>query len=274
MLAAAAGGALVLGAATFIVVAGWSFPGYLYERIETTLAMPDNSGNAFALDFGVVSNAIKIHQARVLLGHIGERPIHGGGFGAVAPDYRYGQIYSYELSYLAVAYKTGVIGLLLFLSFPLRLVIDAARVRLGRIRPALGVEQREAAVPIAVLMSLLAVGATNPYLVASFGLAPIVLMVCWLDPFEVRKRAGSPRRLRRPLRSRVDARVANVEHLGAALPAPLLGHRLKSVGRGSLRVIRELTQCVGSGWTQAAPTARPSAGRARVRTGCSPVCCR
>lgn len=189
MLAAAAGGALVLGAATFILAAGWSFPGYLYERIETTVAVPDDSGNAFALDFGVVSNAIKIHQARVLLGHIAERPIQGWGFGAIAPDYRYGQIYSYELSYLAVAYKTGIIGLLLFMSFPLRLVIDAVRVRLGRIRPALGVEPREAAVPIAVLLSLLAVGATNPYLVASFGLAPIVLMVCWLDPFEVRKRA-------------------------------------------------------------------------------------
>ena len=188
VLAAAAGVALAAGAATFIVTAGWSFPGYLSERIETAIVVPDSSGDPFQMDFGVVSNAIKLHQARVLLGHVAERPIHGWGFGAIASDYRYGESYSYELSYLAVAYKAGIVGLLLFLSFPLRLLFDAARVRLGRIRPALGVEPREAAVPIAVLVALLAVGATNPYLVASFGLAPVVLMVCWLDPFEVRKR--------------------------------------------------------------------------------------
>ena len=128
----------------------------------------------------------------MLLDHIVERPIQGWGFGAIAPDYLYGQSYSYELSYLALVYKAGIVGLLIFLSFPLRLLVDAVRVRLGRLPAALAVSRREAAVPIALIVALLAVGATNPYLVASFGLAPIVLMVCWLDPFEVRKQAVSP----------------------------------------------------------------------------------
>ena len=37
--------------------------------------------------------------------------------------------YSYELSYLDLTLKAGAIGLLLFLSFPLRLIVDALRLR-------------------------------------------------------------------------------------------------------------------------------------------------
>jgi hypothetical protein len=129
------------------------------------------------------SDHVRFVQAQVLLGHIAERPILGWGFGTIAPDYPYGDIYSYELAYLDLAYKTGLAGLLLFVSFPLRLLLDSIRARLGRIRLPPGVAVREAAVPGAIILSLLVTGATNPYLPAAFGLTPIILAIAWLDPF-------------------------------------------------------------------------------------------
>ena len=67
----------------------------------------------------------------MLTRHILESPIIGHGFGTIAKDYPYEQIYSYELAYLDLTYKAGVVGLVLFLSFPLRLIYDAVRIRFG-----------------------------------------------------------------------------------------------------------------------------------------------
>jgi hypothetical protein len=206
VLATAIAAVAFVSAGAFSLSAGWPYPAYLYERISTVVAIPDEVDNAFEFEFGVVSNAIKIHQARVLLGHIVERPVHGWGFGAIAPDYRYGQIYSYELSYIALAYKAGLVGLLLFFSVPVRLLWDALRMRFGRLAPPAALTVNEAAVPIAVLVALLAVGATNPFLVASFGLAPIVLMICWLDPF-------------RSVSAQILERATDEGSLGPRLPA-------------------------------------------------------
>ncbi len=94
-----------------------------------------------------------------------------------------------RLQYLDLTYKTGIVGLLLFLSFPLRLLFDAVRGRLGRLRLAVGVTRQEAAVPFAIIVSVLVVGATNPYLLAAFGLAPIILSIAWLDPFAGKEEA-------------------------------------------------------------------------------------
>ncbi len=176
---------MLASAGLFAVSAGWPYPGYLLERVSSVASLPRDDINALEAEMamGETSNAIKIHQAKVLFGHIVERPLHGFGFGAIAPDYRYAQIYSYELSYIALVYKAGIVGLLLFLSLPVRLLWDALRMRLGRLKPPAGVTVPQAAVPIAIVGVLLAVGATNPFLVASFGLAPIVLTICWLDAF-------------------------------------------------------------------------------------------
>jgi hypothetical protein len=190
LMAGAAAGILVVSVTFVGWLGGVWLPDFVISRIATTFVLPDDSVDAYVYETGVVSNAIKIHQARVLLGHIAERPITGWGFGAIAPDYRYGQIYSYELSYIALAYKAGIVGLLLFLSVPLRLLYDAVRMRLGRVELPAGVSRRQAAVPIAVVTTLVLLGATNPFLVASFGLAPIVLMICWLDPFRSRASEG------------------------------------------------------------------------------------
>jgi hypothetical protein len=192
----------VLGVAVVLFVAitfaassvGVSFPTYVWDRFVSIVAAegPDAEGNLPGDAYsGAGSNAVKIAQAKVLLGHIVERPVFGWGFGTIAPDYPYGQTYSYELSYLDLAYKTGIIGLCLFLSFPLRLLFDAVRARFGRLSLPRGMLGREAAVPIAVLSSVMVLWATNPYLAAAFGQAPIVLSIAWLDPFERR----SPKQL-------------------------------------------------------------------------------
>lgn len=138
---------------------------------------------------GRVSNEIRIEQARVLLRHIAERPALGHGFGAISEDYEYGETFSYELAYLDLLYKTGVIGFLLFMSYPIRLLVDAGRGCLGRLALPTRVERREMAVVIAIVGSVMLTGATNPYFLAAFGLMPILAMIAWLDPLGPRRGA-------------------------------------------------------------------------------------
>jgi hypothetical protein len=131
---------------------------------------------------GIISNQIRLHQAEILIGHITKRPILGYGFGTIAPDYRYGQIFSYELAFLDLLYKTGIVGLLLFMSFPVRLLVDAVRGRIGKLQLAAGVSRRETAIVLSIVASIGLTGATNPYFLAAFGLMPIIAMIAWLDP--------------------------------------------------------------------------------------------
>ena len=140
--------------------------------------------NAFpgTLSISEASDSVRRHQATVLWRHVRERPLLGSGFGASAPEYRYSRGYTYELTYLSLLFKTGVLGTLLFLSLPLRLLFDAARGRMGRLDLAAGMPPQAAAVPIAIVGGLLLLGATNPYLLAAFGLAPILLSIAWLEP--------------------------------------------------------------------------------------------
>jgi len=189
---------------------GFSLPHYLLSRSATVFELPDETptpeitlmpdetatpqpqasapagsleGGGRATDEGgQYSNLVRETQARVLTGHIAERPILGHGFGAIARDYPYAQIFSYELAFLDLAYKTGLLGSILFLSYPLRLILDALRGRIGRLRIADGVTRAEMAVVLAILVSVLATGATNPYILAAFGLLPILVCVAWLQP--------------------------------------------------------------------------------------------
>jgi len=119
---------------------------------------------------GAASNAYKVAEAKALWGYIKHRPIYGYGFGKIASDFSTG--YSYELSYLDLLLKAGLIGLLLYLSFPLRLVADGLRV--GRAAGTAGVV-------VGVVIGILIAGATNPYLFAAFGLISILAVVAWLD---------------------------------------------------------------------------------------------
>ena len=189
---------------------GFSLPQYVLSRSTSLFEQPDETlapgetprpgstaspqasapegnpqgGGRTTDEGGQYSNLVRATQARVLTGHIAERPILGHGFGAIARDYPYAQIFSYELAFLDLAYKTGLLGSILFLSYPLRLVLDALRGRIGRLRIADGVPRGEMAVVLAILVSVLAAGATNPYILAAFGLLPILICVAWLQPTE------------------------------------------------------------------------------------------
>jgi hypothetical protein len=125
---------------------------------------------------------LSMEQARVLLGHIRERPIFGYGFGTIAEDYSYRRTYTYELAYLDLLYKTGVVGTALFLSYPLRLLADGVRGRVGRLRLPTGVPQAEVSIPASIIVSILITGATNPYFLGAYGLMPILATIAWLDP--------------------------------------------------------------------------------------------
>ena len=141
---------------------------------------PSTSATTKGDTAGKTSNGIRVEQARVLLRHIRQRPILGSGFGSIARDYRYGTSYSFELAYLDLLFKTGAIGLLLFLSFPARIVWTAVQGRRGRRPLPVGVPPRETSVVIAIVASVLFVGGTNPSFLAAFGLAPVILCLAWL----------------------------------------------------------------------------------------------
>ena len=128
---------------------------------------------------GQISNAYRVREAKSLWRHIREHPVIGSGFGAIATDFA--TSYRYELSYLDLLYKAGIVGLLLFLSFPLRLIWDALRLRFGRAEKASGVSARGGAIVVAIIASVLLAAGTNPYLFAAFGLFPILATVAWLE---------------------------------------------------------------------------------------------
>jgi hypothetical protein len=129
---------------------------------------------------GAASNAYKVAEAKALWGYIKHRPIYGYGFGKVASDFATGD--SYELSYLDLLLKAGLIGLLLYLSFPLRLIADGLRLRwASRAKTVNGSGFGSAGVVVGVVAGILLAGATNPYLFAGFGLVSILAMVAWLE---------------------------------------------------------------------------------------------
>ena len=176
----------------------FSVPDYLMQRAASTLVTqpvptpgqgatppataPPPLGSPGNDALGAIGNQIRLDQARILLGHFVERPILGSGFGAIAADYPYAHISRYEISYLELLFDTGLVGFLVFMSLPSRLLFDAVRARLGRLQIATGLSPRTAAVPIAIVASVLVVSATNPYLLAAYGLLPILLSIAWLDP--------------------------------------------------------------------------------------------
>jgi O-Antigen ligase len=199
--AAIVAGTIVIFIASSAVgtLASFSVPAYIFDRTASSLAIgddgltgPDESPPPLEEDFqgdvaGATSNRVKLAQARVLIGHIVESPVIGHGFGSIAEDYPYAQIYSYELAFLDLAYKTGIIGLVLFLTLPLRFVYDAFRIRFDVLRPPrqpTGISRHEMSVVLAIVISVLITSATNPYILASFGMLPVLICVAWLDPLE------------------------------------------------------------------------------------------
>lgn len=194
-----AGSAALFGVGTLVMLpVGFSLPDYVLQRTASIGSTgvpagdpedPDSDGRNGDVA-GAVSNQVRIVQARVLIGHILERPLHGHGFGTIADDYPFDDIYSYELAYLDLTYKAGLVGLVLFLSLPVRLFVDALRIRFGGLSPPQGVGRREVAVVASIIASIGVAGATNPYFLSAFGLMPVLATIAWLDPLGGRERVA------------------------------------------------------------------------------------
>ena len=146
----------------------------------STMALASTGGGGGDVA-GQASNAYKVAEAKALWGYIKKRPLYGYGFGKVASDFSTG--YSYELSYLDLLLKAGLIGLLLYLSFPVRQIVDAWRLRRSRAHAISERVRRIGAsgIVVGVVVGILVAGATNPYLFAAFGLLSILMMVAWLE---------------------------------------------------------------------------------------------
>jgi hypothetical protein len=137
---------------------------------------------------GAASNSYRVAEAKALFHYIRRRPIYGYGFGSVASNF--GTSYSYELSYLDLMFKAGILGLLLYLSFPLRLIVDALRLR--RREPEIPAGVRRTGGPgvvVGVIVGILLAGATNPYLFAAFGIVSFFAMLAWLEEAQAAGRA-------------------------------------------------------------------------------------
>ena len=177
---------------------GFSLRDYVFNRSATIVSLgpspskpkPSSKGKPSSKDVsGEVSNGMRVKQAKILFRYIKKRPVIGYGFGAVAKDW--GPGYAFELSYLALLFKTGIIGFLLYLSFPLRLLWDALRVRLGRRSPPQRMVPRDASVAFAIVASILFAGTSNPYLFAAFGIISFLIAAAWLDDAEPQATATS-----------------------------------------------------------------------------------
>ena len=166
------------GAAAGTTAAGGGVQVSSIPESAATAAMALASSGGGADAAGAASNAYKVAEAKALWRYIKRRPIYGYGFGQAARPFSKG--YSYELSYLDLLLKAGLIGLLIYLSFPLRLVFDALRLRF-RARPLPPGGIGSAGVVVGVVVGILLAGATNPYLFAAFGLVSILAMVAWLE---------------------------------------------------------------------------------------------
>jgi O-Antigen ligase len=192
--------ALSFAATAVGLIVGFSLPDYLLQRTASivTSAPPSAAPGTTPAPVmpgvappppvipgkdtsGEVSNSVRVEQARVLFGHIAERPVLGWGFGSIAPDYRYGTIPSYELAYLDLAFKTGLIGLLLWLSWSARILFDLGRGRFHWLSLPDGVDPRSLSLPIAMMVSVLVTGATNPYVLASYGMLSLLWGIAWLE---------------------------------------------------------------------------------------------
>jgi hypothetical protein len=169
---------------------GFSLREYVFNRSATIVSVgpspsstssssSSSSTNSSKDTWGEASNKMRIEQAKILFRLIKKRPVLGYGFGAVAK--KWGPSYAFELSYIALLFKAGIIGLLLYLSFPLRLLWDSLRVRFSKRSPPQGISLRAASIPFAIVASIMLAGVTNPYLFAAFGIISILAATAWLD---------------------------------------------------------------------------------------------
>ena len=133
----------------------------------------------------------RVLQAPQLLDEWRRRPLLGSGLGATLPSGYFRtptQPFSFELTYHALLFQTGIVGLIVILGVPLLAALRAL-LAIGRLPRE---ERALAAGGAAGVAGLLVAGATNPYLISTFGMLAIAvaLAVC----ARAVRLAASPRR--------------------------------------------------------------------------------
>ncbi|MGH2839685.1 MAG: O-antigen ligase family protein [Solirubrobacteraceae bacterium] len=121
----------------------------------------------------------RVQQAPQLLDAWKERPLLGSGLGATLPSgyvRSAAQPFSFELTYHAILFQNGIIGLALILGVPLLAALRAVRA-MGRLPRD---ERALAAGGVGGISGLVVAGATNPYLISTFGMLAlaVTLAVC------------------------------------------------------------------------------------------------
>ncbi len=106
-------------------------------------------------------------------------PIMGSGLGATLPSgfaRSASEPYQFELSYLQILFQNGLVGLALIVGLPLLVCLRCVLI-LGALEPQ---DRAMAVAGIAGIASILLAGATNPYLISSYGMlaAAVTLALC------------------------------------------------------------------------------------------------
>lgn len=140
-----------------------SFP----VTIQEELLDEDTLSDTYTADPGSVT--LKTEQARILWNEIKKKPLLGHGFGAVMPSL--GRGFSFELSYLDMLFKFGFVGFLFWLYFIA--LIFWRGLKTWYQNPS-GTQKAILVGLHGALLGLLFTSATNPYILASFGLGHLV----------------------------------------------------------------------------------------------------
>jgi len=155
---------------------GLSFFNFFFGRLATTVSVEKDP----------VSLGQRVSQIRVLGGAILRRPFWGTGFGTYFPLYRTQELvadpYSFELGYLDMLVKFGIVGFVFWGLVMIRIFFKGIKILLFKF----DLDRRDRAIILgflAGLVALLIVGGTSPFLMSSFGIAHIVLTIYLVEQY-------------------------------------------------------------------------------------------
>jgi len=183
-------GKLLAGAAVLFLISeiifqaffSLSFFNFFFNRLATSISVERDP----------VSLGQRLSQARVLGGAILRQPFWGTGFGTYFPNYRTIQDvadpYSFELGYLDMTVKFGIIGFAFWGLVILRIFAKGLKLLwfkfdLKRLDQALILGF------LSGLVALLIIGGTSPFLMSGFGILHIVLAVYLLEMISAKRKA-------------------------------------------------------------------------------------
>lgn len=164
----------IISEIVFQLLFGLSFFKFFFNRLSTTVSVEKDP----------VSLGQRVSQVRVLGGGILDHPFWGTGFGTYFPTYRSeGMVevpYSFELGYLDMVVKFGIVGFAFWGLVILGIFFKGLKLLLFKFD--LGQKERALIIGfLAGLVALLIVGGTSPFLMSAFGIMHIVLTIYLIE---------------------------------------------------------------------------------------------